>query len=283
MLLGVAISTPAKAQRKAQFWVTPMLGTVYYVGDLKDHAMPSIPFLRPFYGAAVKFKYKQNFTVGLGYFRGSLAGADRWGVRNLRRDFRFKSTLDDINLMVKFNPFIKNTFLRINRPERNFYKPWLILGVGYFRYDPQVYSEQYGWASARALGTEGQFLQGNYPAPYSMWDWSIKYGLEFDVPLNARWTLQVYTFYNLTFTDYIDDVSEVYPDYDALLASPNGAVVASYSYRYDNGRIPPGGARRGNPRFDDGYVNTGVSISYLFWGDPGPRRGRVKHPSCPTW
>lgn len=284
LLTALILSNSAQSQKKTQIYVTPMLGAIYYVGDLKDHALPSPRFLRPFYGVDLKFKWKNSFTIGVGWFRGKIVGADQWGLRNPKRDFRFRSNINDFHVLARINPlWWRNKMERLNLVSYR-WKPWLIIGGAYFHHNPEIYSSEVGWNYAHPIGTEGQYLgNSRYPRPYKLWTWNIKYGVELEFPINDVWSWQLYSFYNHTFTDYLDDVSKIYPDPQELAEAPNGALIAAYSYQYTDGHLPPAYARRGNPLFRDGYVVTGVSVSYLFRGKPTSRSWTKKPPRCADW
>jgi hypothetical protein len=68
--------------------------------------------------------------------------------------------------------------------------------------------------------------------------------------------------YRVTFTDYLDDVSTVYPDISVFDGRPD-ALAASYKgYREDN--FPndyPQGSVRGNSKSNDGYLTSMIYYS----------------------
>ena len=263
IVLMVAGSKLAYSQsRKPYFYITPQVGTMYYVGDLKDNMLPSPRFMRLFYGGQLRYNHQERFEIQVGFFQGKVAGADQWGRKNPLRDFRFRSRIRDFNLIAKYNLWRYKPRLTVG-PSRGRIIPGILFGIGYFRFDPEVFGSA-GWLNARSLGTEGQNLGGSYPGPYRPWSINVKYGMEFTYAVTRIWSINVFGYYNNTFTDHLDDVSGNYPDLDDLLAGPDGSLVAEYTYRYTNGRIPPGGSRRGNPTLKDGYMNIGVSIGYRF-------------------
>ncbi len=269
IILLIAISASGIAQSN-RFYLSPAIGTIYYVGDLKDHALPSPKYLNLFAGLWVKYKYNNFGYVAIGAFTGRLKGADAWGERNAHRDFRFRSHVHDFNIMAKLNVWNwKQTFWG---------SPGLLLGVGYFNFNPQLPGPG-GWIDAQPLGTEGQNIGGSYPAPYELWQWNVKYGVELTFHLNEQWDMALFAFYNNTFTDYIDDVSGVYPDYNELVAAPNGELAAQYTYRLTSGGIVPAGQPRGNPNLKDGYMNIGVSFSRRIFNN----KNKIARMTCPAY
>lgn len=253
-------------------------GVDYYTGDLKDNILPELDYLKPFGTIGVDLRFRNIFHIGLGYFQGNVIGADRLGNNNPTRNFEFKSYIKDYHLLAKINLF--------NFRGRRAFTPGILFGAGLFNFDPQIYANE-KWVRAQPLGSEGQNLGGSYPSPYQLTSTNIKIGIEFTYRLSCRWFLDVYTFFNKTQTDYLDDVSGLYPNYEALLASENGATIVNYTYTYDNGFIPPANTNRGNPNFKDGYWNIGININYQLTGscrkNPGPRQWKKRKALCPAY
>lgn len=129
------------------------------------------------------------------------------------------------------------------------------------------------WHSLQPLGTEGQGLPGG-ANKYSRISLSIPFGIGCKYVLDRNWSIGLEYGLRKTFTDYIDDVSTVYYDNDALraqsgdvaadLADPNLNLVG------DNGDIGDGifvtaaGQRRGDSKDKDSYMMLMFSLNYKF-------------------
>jgi len=261
------------AQQTGHFYAYGGLGGMYYVGDLKDNAFPKQEFVHLAANLGVKYKYKNLFSVGLGYVRGKITGADSLGNKNSNRDFFFRSRVNDFHLLFKINLFNHNKL--VTEPDRLLVTPGILAGFGYFTFNPQVQIDDV-WIDAQPLGTEGQNLGGTYPSPYQLNGTNLKLGAELTFYISRRVNLDLYAIYNRTNTDYLDDVGGVYPDYNELLAGPNGVVAAQFAFRNNNGEIRDEGTPRGNPDSNDGFYTMGVNFSVKITGEPRKRNGGRK-------
>ena len=113
------------------------------------------------------------------------------------------------------------------------------------------------------MGTEGQFKGDEY---YTV-QGAITYGIGFKIDLSYEWSLNFELSARRAFTDYVDDVSTVYPDMDDLeaLRGPIAVQLADRSMVGDNEiRIGQPGRQRGNKNNNDSYAMLGVGLVYYF-------------------
>jgi len=137
--------------------------------------------------------------------------------------------------------------------------PYVFGGVAVFRFDPQAQLDQ-EWVRLQPLGTEGQYLdEAGTPEPYRLTQMSIPFGGGIEVRVSRYVGVQWEVGYRTTFTDYLDDVSTVYPDPIALYEH-GGSALAQLSDR-SGGYFDPG-TRRGNPGAKDSYFFSNVMITY---------------------
>ena len=76
--------------------------------------------------------------------------------------------------------------------------------------------------------------------------------------------------FNKTFTDYLDDVSTTYADYNILITGKYGVSSAEMAYRGDELKggsqtYPAAGTKRGNPKTKDWYYFSGITITYTLF------------------
>jgi hypothetical protein len=68
-------------------------------------------------------------------------------------------------------------------------------------------------------------------------------------------------------TDYLDDVSRSYPDQKEL-SKQRGQLAVDLSFRSDEINpaltFPEAGKRRGNPKQDDNYYTSTITLTYIF-------------------
>lgn len=235
-------------------------GASNYVGDLDDNF--TLPFTRPGLGAHAIFLFRPRFFLRVALFHGQITASDKNSVNFSGNQFRNLSFYSDINeaglhLMYSLQSR-KRGFSRRNR-----IAPYLFGGIAYYQFNPKrnVNGQAY---ELQKIGTEGQYLGGNYPAPYSLQEISIPFGIGFTFKLSSKFDLGAEIGLRKTFTDYLDDVSTVYPDKQAL-TSESGPVAAYLSDPSNDPDEPQGRrafSKRGNPTNKDWYVYTNIHLTY---------------------
>lgn len=251
-----------------------IFGTSGYSGDLtpntnylstgQEHASLGI-FLR---------KDLNRYTAVRGTFTyGKISGDDaRSNIEDIQnRNLSFQSNLLELSLVGEFNP------LGTNSTGRRL-QPYLYGGIAVFHFNPEAnYNGQL--VKLQPLGTEGQGMEG-FDKPYKLTQISIPLGAGVKYQITDRINLGVDVGVRKTFTDYLDDVSGSYVNYNDLLAG-NGRVAAALGNRSGElnpeGNIPaivPTGTQRGNSPKDDWYFTAGVTIGYKFSARTRNYKGR---------
>jgi hypothetical protein len=207
------------------------------------------------------FDAKLNISAGLQYYitpqislrtevnwftlQGTDAKADNSDRQ--QRNLSFRSRNVELNATGMINLFANgNRYYR--RPYFNVYGYG---GVGLLYFNPKA--ELNGtWHALQPLQTEG--------VEYSRITPVIPFGLGVRFKFGPNMNIAIEGGYRKIFTDYLDDVSTVYPN-QAGLASD---LARSLSVRYEN--LAPGynaeGVQRGNPSSDDGYMMVNVKLEY---------------------
>ncbi|MFT3945850.1 MAG: DUF6089 family protein [Agriterribacter sp.] len=170
------------------------------------------------------------------------------------------------------------------------YTPYVFAGVSVFHFSPYTYDSTGKKWWLEPLGTEGQGLS-QYPDRkiYSLNQISIPFGAGIKFAINERVNLGWEFRFNKTFTDYLDDVSTTYADYNILISGVHGTTPAALAYRGDelkngNPDYPAAGTQRGNPKTKDWYYFSGITITYRLFtsgkslGKIGGRSGDL---GCP--
>ena len=145
------------------------------------------------------------------------------------------------------------------------------LGVSYFNPKAEIDGDL---VELRPLGTEGQFKGEEYFTVAGGW----VYGFGIKIDLNYEWSLNLEVSGRRVFSDYIDDVSTVYPEMDDL-EDLRGELAVRLSDRspelfqedpdfFTNNNIEfpvaGSGRQRGNSSDRDNYVMIGIGIMYYF-------------------
>lgn len=256
-------------------------GASNYAGDLDDNF--TLPFTRPGFGAHAIFLFRPRIFLRVALFHGEITASDGHGVNlsgNQYRNLSFYSVINEGGLHVMYSlQSRKRGFTR-----RNIIAPYLFAGIAYFQFNPkrkvdgQVYELQ-------KVGTEGQYLIGNYPKPYSLHGFSIPFGLGFTLKMTKNLDFGIESGLRKTFTDYLDDVSTVYPD--KLQMNETAGPIAAYLADPSNDPEEPSGrpafSQRGNPRNQDWYVYTNIHLTYYITTSlfkPAKLKSRFKNNSC---
>ncbi len=258
------------------------LGGTLYRGDLDA---PS--FTKNFkntqlaYGGFIKYNLSGHFGIRGNVTFGKLKGDDAISdsEEDNRRNLNFTSSLKELGLMLEYN-------IMHYDPKDNdkFFTPYVTAGVAFFSFNPTTTYEGNEY-ELQPLGTEGQGLPG-YNTRYNLTELSIPFGAGVKYSFNEKWSVGFELIWRKTFTDYLDDVSGVYADYDELLAG-NGTIAAALSNRQGEylGQsepiIPEAGTPRGQGDVKDYYITAMFSIIYnlnsVFGGRGGGGQG------CPSF
>jgi hypothetical protein len=142
--------------------------------------------------------------------------------------------------------------------------PYVFGGVGIFHFNPQA--EYKGkWYDLQPLGTEGQGLVPTRHK-YALNQLCIPLGIGVKYAIDNRLSIGVEFGYRVTFTDYIDDVSQTYYDNDKIAAArgPIAAALADRSVNSDP-NVTAAGQQRGNPNYTDAYMFATIGIHYKLY------------------
>lgn len=108
----------------------------------------------------------------------------------------------------------------------------------------------------RSQKTEGQGLP-NGPSAYGLFNWGIPFGMGCKIGIDALWRITFELSYTKTFTDYLDDVSGLYYDFEGNgYEEPEYADMSSGVF---SGMTAPG-EMRGDASQKDAYFFFNVSF-----------------------
>ena len=269
------------AQLQMRGWeVGPWAGAAFYLGDLNT----DFRFNRPGIAGGVMGRYNFNHRLAargsVNYGRVMATDADSKNTFERLRNLNFRSQVIDLSAQFEFNflPYYHGS------PEY-FFTPYGFIGASLFSYTPKGTAPGGQLVNLRPLGTEGQIGRDRY-GPVST---ALNYGIGIRWDLTYALSMDAHLGIRNTATDYLDDVSTVYPD-QAELAARYGNIA---SYLSDPSITPPGtdrvvrqeGDQRGDANTNDRYLFLGLGINYYF-GDvicptveKGKARRRIKKQS----
>ncbi len=257
-----------------------MLGISAYQGDLSPSNSRLNPGqINPMVGIFGRKNFNQYLAARLGFNYGILSAEDSKSTIEASkiRNLSFRSNIFEGNLIFEFNILGYEPY-NLEKP----WSPYVFAGVGFFHYNPKAkYDGE--WIELQPLGTEGQGLP-DYPDrnPYSLTSFAIPMGGGIKFALNDTWNIGAEAGIRMTFTDYIDDVSQTYVEESLLLEkNPLSAALANRS-----GNPIEAGSGRGNDQVSDWYAFIGITLSrnFLDNGLVGSRgRSRKSKTGCPTF
>ncbi len=261
-------------------------GASHYSGDLTDNKFFEARGLKGSVGVITRYTPREMVTFRLSAQYGKLEGDDAWyedpnDINN--RGLNFTSDLWDFTGAAEFN------FNSIDTRQKSGVIPFAFIGASVFKYNPKAVFEydpttdlalylgqSYNDLESRdgeeielqPLGTEGQqTTEFNERERYSLTQVAIPVGAGFKFKLSHKWTVGVEYGARITFTDYIDDVSDSYVD-PTRLQSQYGAMSAAMSVRERN--FDPvffENSPRGDSDKNDLYGILGLSITYRIYGN----------------
>jgi len=228
-------------------------GLACYQGDLTEK---SAFFGQPGYAASIggSCNLSKQLALGLGFSYMKLKADDKNNdnVTLKARNLNFESKVWDINLTLQFSPYTIGKFT-----------PYIDAGAGLFHFNPTTIDRYGNKQYLEELGTEGQGMANPDNPYYLLTRFQIPFGAGLQYSINTRMALKLDFLFRKIFTDYLDDVSTVYPD--GFLIDKKLPIVKQLTFRGDEikpGAAYPSGAQRGNSDKNDFYYSGQVKFVY---------------------
>jgi len=242
MLIGMAfIASITKAQTFAEnllqrISVNFSLGIANYGGDLQQQKL-TLSQAKLATGVGLSYALNSKFRLRGEYLFAKIGADDKFNRASLQaRNLNFKANLFETSLSLQYD------FFDI---EDKKFTPYVYAGVAYFKASPYTTDENGNKVFLAGLGTEGQ-------GAYSVKHISIPFGGGVQTMLTDIIGVSFEVGFRKTFTDYMDDVSGTYADYNTLPPS-----VAQIAFRGDevnkDATYPAAGTIRGNSNNKDYY------------------------------
>lgn len=237
---------------QAQTWeLGGNVGAAGYMGDLNPNNPLKISGVS--LGGFVARNFDGYWSAKLKYTFGTIAGADSTSSNPQfrQRDLSFSTVLNELSLMGEFN-----LFKYIPEAGQNRFTPFIYVGIGIVGYNPRARYQGHDY-DLRPLMTEGQ------SKPYSSAAITIPYGVGLKYNFSGKWNFIADIGYRHPTTDYLDDVSGVYPD-RTKLSSDLSRALSDRSGENTGAYIGSPGTQRGDLRPRDTYMFINVGISFTF-------------------
>jgi len=258
------------------------LGPLVFLGDLggakglgrtfiKDIDYPLIKLSKGlFVGVAPTEWLGFRLAVNTGMLEGDDKLAPNKGgdeVYRLERNLNFRTKLLEGYAAVEFYPSV---FLEQYDDLKGKLRPYGIIGLGVYHFNPQTQDNSGNWVALQPLHTEGQGFP-EYPdrKNYKLTQMELPMGFGFKYYLKENMFIGLEVLHRKLFTDYIDDVSTDYIDpiyFDKYLSPANAALARQLNYRgtYSSVTRPSDvvGAQRGDPKQNDAYFSTILRLGW---------------------
>lgn len=241
------------------------LGVSGYMGDL-THGTTTLDQLHPSASLYHRYNFSGYFSMRnqLSYL--SISGDDnRQGKMLLDngsshyayRNLNFQSNVVEYSSMVEFNFHSFGT----NTGNQEF-TPYAFTGLALFYFDPHRLDEP--GINLRNLNTENRTRIYSHLQPAIPLGFGVKY-ISYSKRNKGAFIVGFETCWRHTYTDYLDDVNGLYPDYFEKQLE-EGIGPAQYSHAQTiNGSAPfNAGTMRGDVHRKDWYYFYGLNLSYRF-------------------
>ncbi len=259
-LLLALLPTTAEAQLQMKgFEAGPWVGAAVYFGDLNTDFRLNRTNIAGGISGRYNFNHRLAAKGSLNYGRIEAYDSDSDNPFEVNRNLSFQNNIWEGTLQFEFN------FLNYIHGHRQYwFTPYAFGGVSVFNHNPTTITDDDVKVNLRELGTEGQ-MRGD---EYGIINLSLAYGLGFKWDLSYEVSMDAHFGVRSGGTDYLDDVSTIYPDQSDLLRS-RGEIAAEVYDRSlmldtEGNRIDRVGEQRGDDTVKDVVIFAGVGVQYYF-------------------
>ncbi len=281
LILLIFGSSPFQGQAQT-LELGALVGGSNYQGDLASSEFNVLKQQINFgVGGFLRYNFNDQLSLRLQILSTDLVGEDSLSSfpRIQQRNLRFFSPLLDASLRVEWHP------LATIFDSESIVSPYIALGGSFFTFNPQAEYEGVTY-ELQPLRTEGQGIPGYNVERYELYNFSALLGGGVKFKLNEDFTIGLEVVAHYTFTDYLDDVSNIYAEYDDLIVE-TGVIAANLAYQADDffgttQGSPIRGTVRGNPNNNDLFLMGGITISYSII-NPDRLGGSRRAMGCPTF
>jgi hypothetical protein len=235
-----------------------MLGVMNYKGDLQKATFAGQNNL-PGFGFLYRRSYSNHWAfktaISYGHIKADDAQSDDPFCKN--RNLNFKTSILEGTGQFEFNFFPYQT-----ANPSTFFTPYMSVGLSVFRFNPKAYYNG-GYVELQPLGTEGQGTNANPDKePYKRTNLAFVFGGGFKWKIGRRWSVILESVVRKTYTDYLDDVSGVYADPNAIRVEYGKTAYYLSDRTIVKNKAGNIGRQRGDNTNRDWYHFTGVQFTY---------------------
>jgi hypothetical protein len=282
------------------------LGPSFFLGDLggtkglgktfiKDLDLPLTKFSKGIYfnynpAEWIGFRVALNHTVleGNDNQAPNAGGAE---VDRLKRNLSFKTNVAEAYVAAEIYPTV--ALERFDGLQGKL-RPYVIGGVGAFRFNPKAKDIDGSWVALQPLRLEGQGLP-QYPdrKEYKLTQLEIPMGFGFKYFIKENMYVGLEVLHRKLFTDYVDDVSQKYYvdpiHFSSYLSPADEARARRLYYRGTYGGTTTNPSRiqnsfwRGDPKENDAFFSTILRFGWRLNGSNSPNGRALRQLKCPVF
>jgi hypothetical protein len=246
LLIGSLILANAAFAQRAEIGFHA--GVSNYFGDLA----PSVKFNESHPAGGVFARYNLNHTWAMRaeLNRYTVSGNDANFDYNKVRNLSFQSNITEFAYVFEFNYLKYGPHVLHDK-----FTSYVYLGLAGFSFDPQAYLDG-KWYALTDYKTEN--------VAYKKLSMAVPFGIGLKYMASKRFAIEAQLGFRKTFTDYLDDVSTVYPDINSRF-SDGGLITAKLTDRsienYGTNQFKDG-YKRGDPTHKDWYASFTLGCSF---------------------
>ncbi len=240
------------------FWLEPtfaqrievgvQLGLANYWGDLS----PTIAFneTKPGGGIFGRFNINNTWALNAQVNLMQVSGKDANFKENAFRNLSFRSNITEFAGLIEYNFLNYGPYVLDKK-----FTTYVYTGLAGFMFNPQARLDGQ-WFDLVDYKTEG--------VAYNTFVMAVPMGMGFKWMAFRNFALEGQLGFRRTFTDYLDDVSTVYPDMNTAIA--NGRITGILTDRSTEGTggvvVNKTGYKRGNSDYNDWYMFGTISLAF---------------------
>jgi hypothetical protein len=249
-LLLVFFLTSLVFKLSAQSWeIGGFAGRSGYMGDINPENPAKLTDMA--FGGQLKRNVDPYWSFKLNVMHGEIRGDDARSSNayQQQRNLNFYSGLTEATLQTEFN-----FFNYIPDVSKKIYTPYLFAGIGGIIFSPKTMynGQEYQLANYNTEGVD-----------YKTTALVVPYGAGVKYNVKGYWNLIGEVGYRTAFTDYLDDISTVYPD-KTTLTNNDARALSDRSGERAGVYYGATGTQRGDFRKRDTYMFVGISLTYTF-------------------
>ena len=233
-------------------------GTAYYIGEIN----PAKHFgtkEKLALGIAIRNNLNKRWSIRTGLSYGNIEAfdSDSKDIWQQNRNLNFKSSILEGTGQFEFNFFPYQT-----ANPSTIFTPYMSVGLSVFRFNPKAYYNG-GYVELQPLGTEGQGTLANPDKDlYKRTNLAFVFGGGFKWKIGRRWSVVLESIVRKTYTDYLDDVSGVYADPNAIRVEYGKTAYYLSDRSIVKNKAGNIGRQRGDNTNRDWYHFTGIQFTY---------------------